>query len=166
MQPAVGADRIELAERAVVAPAVAELEPDDLRADARLQLVGGAAGDDLAAVEHGDHAGQLVGLLEVLRGQQDRHAVVGQVADGAPHLVAAARVQDGRRLVQDDQLRPVDHADREVEAPLHTARVGSHPPVAGVFQVEDGEQLGGPGPDGAAGKVQQPGHHLQVLLAG
>ena len=82
---------------------VAELEPDDLRADARLQLLRCAAGDDPAVVEQGDRVGQLVGLLQVLGGEQDGHAFVDQVADGAPELLAAARVQPGRRLVQEEQ---------------------------------------------------------------
>ena len=40
-------------------------------ADRRLQLVGGALGDLDAAVDDRDPVGELVGLVEVLRGQQD-----------------------------------------------------------------------------------------------
>jgi hypothetical protein len=49
---------------------------------------------------------------------------------------------------------------------LHAARVGSGAAAAGAFQVERGEQLGRPAAGGPARQVQQPGHHLQVLLAG
>ena len=51
---------------------VVDHDLDALAADLRLQLVGGAAGDDLAVVDDGDRVGQLVGLLEVLRRQQER----------------------------------------------------------------------------------------------
>lgn len=40
----------------------------DLAADLGLELVGGAMGDDLAVVDDGDVAGQVVGLLHVLGG--------------------------------------------------------------------------------------------------
>ena len=54
---------------------------DDLDAgpaDLRLELVGRAAGDDLAVVDDRDRVGQLVGLLEVLRRQQERRALADE----------------------------------------------------------------------------------------
>ena len=54
---------------------------DDLDAgpaDLRLELVGGAAGDDLAVVDDRDRVGQLVRLLEVLRRQQERRALADE----------------------------------------------------------------------------------------
>ena len=45
---------------------------DPLAADLRLELVGRAAGDDLAVVDDRDRVGELVRLLEVLRRQQQR----------------------------------------------------------------------------------------------
>ena len=47
---------------------------DPLAADLGLQLVGGAPGDDLAVVDDRDRVGQLVGLLEVLGREEERHA--------------------------------------------------------------------------------------------
>ena len=44
-------------------------------ADRRLQLAGRALGDHLAVVDHGDPVGELVGLVEVLRAEQDRRPV-------------------------------------------------------------------------------------------
>ena len=43
-------------------------------ADRRLELAGGALGDHLAVVDDRDPVGELVGLVEVLRGQQHRRA--------------------------------------------------------------------------------------------
>ena len=61
-----------------------ELEPDVAAGDAPLELVGGALGDDPAVVEHRDPVGELVGLVEVLGGEEDRHAVGDELADDCP----------------------------------------------------------------------------------
>ena len=50
-----------------------------------------------------------------------------EVADDLPHRLPAARVQAGRRLVEEDHLGPADQRRREVEAPPHAARVGRRP---------------------------------------
>src|SRR5262249_30450684 len=71
--------------------------------DAPFELLWRALGDDVAAVEHGDAVGELVGLLQVLRGQQDGDALCDEVADELPHGLAAARVEAGGGLVEEDQ---------------------------------------------------------------
>ena len=70
----------------------------------RLSSSGGALGDHPAVVEHRDPVGQLVGLLQVLGGQEDGDAAGHQVPDDLPHVAAAARVQPGGRLVEEDHL--------------------------------------------------------------
>ena len=81
---------------------------DPLAAELRLELVRRAARDDLAVVDDGDRVGQLVGLLEVLRRQQERRALADEVADDVPHPEPAARVEAGRRLVEEQQPGPAD----------------------------------------------------------
>ena len=120
--------------------------------DLPLELGRGALGDHPAAVEHRDPVGQPVGLLQVLGGQEDRHPVVGQLADDLPHGLAAARVEAGGRLVQEDHLGPPDQAGGEVEPAAHAAGVGRHPRPAGVGEVEALQQLGAPGAGRAAGQ--------------
>ena len=71
-------------------------------ADGGLELVGGALGDDAAAVDDRDAVGELVGLVEVLRGEQHGRARRDEPADGVPHLRAGARVEAGGRLVEED----------------------------------------------------------------
>jgi hypothetical protein len=73
-------------------------------ADRGLELPGGALGDDPAVVDDGDPVGQLVGLVQVLGGQQDGGAAGGQRSDDVPDLVAAVGVQPGGRLIQHQQL--------------------------------------------------------------
>ncbi len=57
---------------------------DGLAADLGLQGSGRALGDDLAVVDDPDAVGQDVGLLEVLGGQEDRHALPRQPPDLVP----------------------------------------------------------------------------------
>ena len=53
---------------------VGDHDLDALATDLGLELVGGAAGDRPAVVDDEDVVGELVGLLEVLRGEQQRGA--------------------------------------------------------------------------------------------
>ena len=87
---------------------------DDVAANAVLQLIGGACRDDLSLVDDDDLVGELVGLLEVLRGEQQRGTTSHQRADDVPHPVAAARVETGRGLVEEQHLRCRDEAARQV----------------------------------------------------
>jgi len=56
-------------------------------------------------VDDGDPVGKLVGLLQVLSAEQDRRPLRDQRPDDAPDLVARARVEAARRLVEEHQLR-------------------------------------------------------------
>jgi hypothetical protein len=117
-------------------------------------------------VEHGDPVGELVGLVEVLRRQENRHAAGGQPADDLPHRVAAARVQAGRRLVEEDDPRVTDERHREVEPAPHAAGVRGDGPPGRLDQVEAVEQLGGAAATFGPAEPVQVGHQDQVLLAG
>ena len=57
---------------------------DPLAAQLGLELVGRAARDDLAVVDDRDRVGQLVGLLEVLRRQQERRALADEARGSRP----------------------------------------------------------------------------------
>jgi hypothetical protein len=116
-------------------------------------------------VEDGDPVGELVGLVEVLRGQEDGDAAGREVADAVPHLPAAARVEPGRGLVEEDHPRRPGQRHRQVEAAAHPTRVRRDRARGRVGQVEAIEQLCHPTPPGAAAEMVQVGHQLQVLLA-
>ena len=92
-------------------------------------------------VEDHDVVGELVGLLEVLGGEQHRHAVGHQAAHDAPQLGAAARVEPGGRLVEEQHLRPADQARRQVQAAAHAAGVGLGRSSARVGEVEPLQEL-------------------------
>ena len=98
-------------------------ELEALAADLRLELVGRALRDDLAVVDDHDVVGQQVGLLQVLRGQQEGGPAGDEVLDHLPHLGAAARVQARGRLVEEDDRRVRHERAGEVEPAAHAARV-------------------------------------------
>ncbi len=66
-----------------------------------------------------------------------RASIVSHSAD------AAARVEAGGRLVEEQHRRAGDERGGEVEPAAHAARVGPHEPAGGVGQVEALQQLVG-----------------------
>ncbi|CCH16009.1 Protein of unknown function [Micromonospora lupini str. Lupac 08] len=101
-----------------------ETDKHDVAGDLPLELRWGALGDDLAVVHDRDPVAERVGLVEVVRGDEDGHAVAAQSPDLVPHVGAALRVEAGGRLVQEDDLRLVDDAERDLDAPTLAAGVG------------------------------------------
>ena len=78
--------RAERARRAASSSrGVGEPQPDVAAGDEPLELVRRALGDEPAVVEHGDPVGELVGLLQVLGGEEDRDAAGDELADDLPH---------------------------------------------------------------------------------
>ena len=119
-----------------------DLEGDQVAGDVGLEVVGGVAGHDLAAVDDDDPVGEGVGLVEVVRGQEDRRALLAaQPRDVLPEVGAGLRVEAGGRLVEEDQRRRVDQPHHDVEAALLAAgHVLGHPPPEPV-ELELVEQL-------------------------
>jgi hypothetical protein len=77
--------------------------------------------DDLAVVDHADPVGHLLGLLDVVRGQDDGDAAVAQVAHQLPHLAPQLDVDAGRRLVEEQDLRLVRQRLGDQHPALHAA---------------------------------------------
>jgi hypothetical protein len=96
------------------------------REEQLLELGERAVRDDPPLVEDRDPVGQLLGLVQVLRGEQHRRAVLGEtfLMDATPRR--ALGVEPGRRLVQEDHRRVPDQAHRDVEAAAHPTRVRRH----------------------------------------
>ena len=83
-------------------------------------------GDRPAVVDDDDLVGEPVGLLQVLGGEQQRRAAADQLADDVPQVGAAAGVEAGGRLVEEQHRRLGDERPGQVEPPAHAARVGLH----------------------------------------
>jgi hypothetical protein len=145
---------------------VGELQPDVPAGDAALELLGGALGDDPALIEDRDPVGELIGLVQVLGGEEDRYPVGGETADDLPHGTAATRVEPGGRLVEEDQARVADQGHREVQPAPHAPRISRGCLACHVGQVKAVQQgRGAPSGLGPAQAVQVR-HQEQVLLAG
>ena len=139
---------------------------DDVAPGAVLELVRRAGSDNAAVVDDHHLAGQTIRLLEVLRGEQDVGAIGDEFADGVPQLDAAARVEAGRRLVEQQQPRPPDEAGSEVEAATHPAGVRADQTVTGIAEVQTLEQVGGRRAGGSAVEPEESGDQLEVLESG
>ena len=136
-----GADVRQLLGRDRRVVGVAEPDLDHGRAELVLQVRRGALGDHEPVVDDDDVVGEVVGLLEVLRGEQHGDPGGGEVLDHAPQLDPTLRVEAGGGLVEEQHRRSVHERGGEVEAPAHPARVRAHDPVGGVDEREVVEQL-------------------------
>src|ERR1700730_10703380 len=103
-----------------LAVAVAVGDPVVRRADAELPRR--TDREDAPVLDDRYAVGELLRLVEVVGGQQDRLAEIAQVAHGLPSASPCLGVETGRGLVQEDQLRVADQCQREVEPPQLPAR--------------------------------------------
>ena len=85
--------------------------------------------------------GEPVGLVEVLGREQHGRAAGDAALDRLPQAEPAARVEPGRRLVEEQHRRAEHERGREVEPPAHAAGVGLRGPLGGVGELEALEQL-------------------------
>jgi len=115
-------------------------------------------------VQDRDLVGELLGLVEILGGEEHGGAAAGEVLDDLPHLEAALRVEAGGGLVEEDDLRVADEAHGDVEAAAHAAGVGGDPAAGRVDEAEPGKQAVGDLP--RALHAPQLGDHDEVLPAG
>ena len=117
-------------------------------------------------VQDRDLVGELVGLFQILGGEEDRDPGGHELADELPHGAAAARVQAGRRLVQEDDARVADQGHRQVEPAAHAAGIGAGRLPGRLDQIEPVQQLGRPPPALRPVQMAQVSHQDQVLFAG
>ena len=126
----------------------------------------GAGGDDRAVVDDHDVGRELVGLLEVLRGEEDGGALVHQVAEVGPEVEPVGGVEPGRRLVEQEHPRPGDETGAEVDAAAHAARVRLQLAVGRVGERHPFEHLGRALGGEPLRQAREPPDHLEVLAPG
>ena len=98
---------------------------DDLAAEPGQQRGGRVERDDPSFGHDRDAVAQLLGLVEVVRGQQDRHLTSAKTGDVVQELEADARIQADRRLVEEQDLRVRQQRTRDLEASALAAAVGA-----------------------------------------
>ena len=115
---------------------------------AALEIVGRLEREQLPAVEDADALGEHLGLVEVVRAEQDRRVVrLADLADELLHLELRARVEARRRLVEEEDDRRREQRASERDLLLHPARQILHRLVAAVAREADAlEDLGDPVP--------------------
>ena len=90
--------------------------PDAAAGDDRLHLGRGAVGDDAPAGHHDDPVGVLVGLVEVVGGEDDGAAGFGELAHRLPERAPRLHIHRGGRLVEEEQVGVGDDGDGEAGA--------------------------------------------------
>ena len=118
-----------------------DLHVDAIVADPGLQIFGRAVGNGLAVVEHDDVVGHAIGLFEVLRREDDGGALAHEIGEHLPQIAAAAWVETGRRLVEEQHLGATHQAGRHIEPAAHAPRVGLHQRCCEIGEVELLEQF-------------------------
>ena len=80
-----------------------------------------------------------------MRGDQDLDVLGrGDVLDELQDLLAAVRVQVGRRLVEEEELGIVDEGLGQLEPLLHPGRIRVEEPVPGLAEPDVEQDLVGP----------------------
>jgi hypothetical protein len=115
---------------------VVDLECHEVARDPALELGRRALGDDLAVIDDEDAIAERVGLLEVVRGEQDRRPALAQAADVVPEVRAGLRIEPRRRLVEEHELGVVHEAEGDVEAAALAAGERLDEAVAEIAQIE------------------------------
>ena len=88
---------------------------------ALLNLARRADGDDAALVDDGHAVAELLGLLDVVGGEQDGALLAAEVLHQLVNLQARLRIEAGRRLVEEQHLRIVEEREGQRQALLLAA---------------------------------------------
>ena len=123
-------------------------------------------GDDPTLVHDHQPVAQLLGLVHVVGGQHQGHALGLQLVEPLPEEVAGLRVEAGGGLVQQHQLGSIDQRSGDGEPALHAARQRVDLVVATLGELRELEQLLGPGRDLAPRQVEVAAVDDQVVEDG
>mmetsp|Transcript_58669 Transcript_58669/g.154536 ORF Transcript_58669/g.154536 Transcript_58669/m.154536 type:complete len:275 (+) Transcript_58669:93-917(+) len=99
-------------------------------AELPLQIPGRSNDTDLALVQDCLPAGQHIGLVQVVRGEEDGSPLTLHPHEQVPEFPPIRRVHAGGRLVQKHHRRLAQEACRHPQAPLLTPAQGLHPRLA------------------------------------
>ena len=141
-----------------------EAELDHLALDVAVdQLARRALGDDLRPVHDHEAVAELLGLVHVVRREDERHALLLQPVEPVPERVAGLGIEAGRRLVEEQELGARDERAGDRQPPLHPARERVDLRVAAVGELDEVEQLGRPPGDDVAREAEEAAVDLEVL---
>ena len=130
------------------------------------QLAARPLGPDPPLVDDPDAVAEPLRLLHVVGRVEDRHPLLAEGLDARQDRVPALRIDADGRLVEDEQLRPVEEADGDVQAALHAARELLGPVLRPVGQADDLEELGDPVAQRPAAHAVELAEEDEVLAGG
>ncbi len=118
-------------------------EADLVPGAGRHELGGRAHADDLAVVDDDDAVGQLLGLVEVVGGDEYADTVVAELADHLTDELAAGHVDPRGRLVEEGDLGAAHQRQGQGEALGLAAREAAHRGGGPLDQADPLEQVVG-----------------------
>ena len=105
------------------------------------QLAWRSESNDLAMIQDGDPVAQAFGLLHVVGGEEHRPPARLQAFHDLPGLPPRLRIEAGRGLVQEEQLRVSDEGARQGQPLLLAARERAHLGVCLLFERHESQRL-------------------------
>ncbi len=105
-----------------------EVDGEGASAGACPDLCRRAVGGDAPLSHQHDPVGEVLGLLEVVRREDDRPPARGFVAHRGPELPSGVDVHPGRRLIEDEQVGIGEERQCEPQTLLLAAAAGGHAP--------------------------------------
>lgn len=123
-------------------------------------------GRDAPLVHDDEAVAQLLGLVHVVRRDDEGDALPLEPEEPVPQDVPRLGVQAGGRLVEQEQLGAVDERPGDRQPSLHAAGERLDPVLAPLHELGEVEQLVGPLTDEAARHAEEPAVGVEVLLDG
>ena len=120
--PAVRLDRPHHRQRANEIGVPLQLEGDRVGLVPGPNLIERAVDDHFAPVDQHDEVAQPLRLVHHVRGKQDGLALPPQAADDLPQHVLVHRVETRERLIENHEVRVIDHRHDELELLVHSPR--------------------------------------------
>ena len=125
-----------------------DLGDDEILANGAFEFVGCALRHHATLVDDPDPIGERIGLVEVLRREEDGHSQLRiEPPDLRPDAGTTQGVEPGGRLVEKEHFGTMDQGGRQVESALHPARIGADSTIDGVTDVDQVQHCGHPVPD-------------------
>ena len=97
--------------------------------------------NDLSLAQDGHSIRELFGLVEVVRRQEDRLAERAEGTNHLPRRASRRRIETGRRLVEEHEIRIPDERDAEIEPSLLPAGEALHACVALLRESDELDHL-------------------------
>src|ERR1700682_1320730 len=121
-------------------------------------------GDDLRLVHDDQAITELLRLFHIVRGQDDRHALLLEAVEAVPNQVPRLRVEPGGGLIEEQQIGLVDEGAGDREPPLHPTGKKLDVTTGTVRQLDEIEELLGALPGHITRQTEVAGVRIQVLV--